>query len=255
MLYDRDGKVLWLADETGGFEELQPGDGYNGRTCDPGEPDWWVVAKAPDWQPPGALLAAAPQEDSPVGGSFDLGSPGAPDWDSPAKIAGRKKPDEPWSVLTATQEHLDHIDRINGFGEAVSTIGKGVGEAVSKGAEGAGEALGKTWDALTTNEDLHKGVEFGVKAAGEVSKDVAKTVLKDIGYNGWDAAATKGAEYLGLDRTASILGNPAITIPVNKAIGMARVVDDVWNGAQERSTKDLGRRIDSVYEDVYGRKR
>jgi len=32
-------------------------------------------------------------------------------------------------------------------------------------AEGAGEALGKTWDALTTNEDLHKGVEFGGKAA------------------------------------------------------------------------------------------
>ena len=27
------------------------------------------------------------------------------------------------------------------------------------------------WEELSTNQELHKGVEFGVKAAGEVSKD------------------------------------------------------------------------------------
>ena len=42
-------KKLWIADETGGFEELRPGPGYNGRTRGQGEPDWWVVAKDPDW--------------------------------------------------------------------------------------------------------------------------------------------------------------------------------------------------------------
>jgi hypothetical protein len=50
-------------------------------------------------------------------------------------------------------------------GAPFSSIGKGLGETVSKGAEGAGEALGKTWDALTMNEDLKKGVEFCGKAA------------------------------------------------------------------------------------------
>ena len=255
MLYDRDGKMLWIADETGGYEILQPGDGYNGRTREPGEPDWWVVAKDPSWQPPGSMLADAPQEDSPGGGSFDLGSSGAPDWDSPAKIAGRKEPDEPWSVLTATQEHLDHIDRVNGFGEAVETMAKGVGEAVSKGAAGAGEALGKTWDALTTNEDLHKGVEFGVKAAGEVIKDAGKAVFWDSLANTGDTALTEGAKQLGLNRAAEIFGNPAITIPLNKAISAGRLVKSVWGGGAEADTKDLGRRMDTIFEDVYGRKR
>ena len=36
-------------------------------------------------------------------------------------------------------------------------------------ADGAGQALGKTWDALTTNEDLKKGVEFARKAAREAT--------------------------------------------------------------------------------------
>ncbi len=152
MLYDRDGKMLWLADDTGGFEILQPGGGFNGRTREPGEPDWWVVAASPEPSP--GKLAGADSE------------------------AGRREPPpEPWTLFSAGQEHLDHIDS-KGFGEAVEPIGTGIGEAVSKGAEGAGEALGKTWDALTTNEDLHKGVEFGGKAAWEVTKDV--------GWEAWD---------------------------------------------------------------------
>ncbi|MDQ7836448.1 MAG: hypothetical protein RDU24_13790, partial [Humidesulfovibrio sp.] len=124
-----------------------------------------------------------------------------------------------------------------------------------KGAAGAGEALSQTWDALTTNKDLHKGVEFGAKAAGEVTKDVAWTVLKDTVYNTWDVGLSEGAKRLGLDRVANLAGNPAITLPLNKIWGMKRTVEDVWGGGQERDAKDLGRRIDSVYEDVYGRKR
>jgi len=32
MPCDRDGNLLWLADETGAHEILQPGGGFNGRT-------------------------------------------------------------------------------------------------------------------------------------------------------------------------------------------------------------------------------
>jgi hypothetical protein len=98
-------------------------------------------------------------------------------------------------------------------------------------------------------------VEFGGKAAWEVTKDVGKTVYDDLKYNGWDTAASEAAKAAGLSRTASVLENPAITVPLNKAISMGRVVRDVWNGKQERDTIDLGKRIDSIYEDVYGRRR
>jgi hypothetical protein len=40
------------------------------------------------------------------------------------------------------------------------------------------------WQELSTDEELHKGVEFGVKAAGEVSKDVwAKATTKSNARN------------------------------------------------------------------------
>ncbi len=73
---------------------------------------------------------------------------------------------------------------------------------------GAGEALGKTWDGLTTNEDLHKGVEFGGKAAWEVSKDVFEEAGTDaaralVGYG----LATKVAPLFGGDPVTSILRN------------------------------------------------
>jgi len=177
-----------------------------------------------------------------------------PDSMTQAAPKAQTPPPEPWTLLSADQEHLDHLDKQNGFGDAVGTIGAGLGEAVSKGADGAGEALGKTWDALTTNEDLHKGVELGGKAAWEVTKDVGKTVYDDLKYNGWDTAASEAAKAVGLSSTASVLGYPVITIPLNKAIGTGRVIRDVWGGKQEQDAIDLGKRIDSIYEGVYGRK-
>ena len=70
--------------------------------------------------------------------------------------AGRR---DPLSLLSATAEELDKI-------------AAGTSQAVTQGAAGAKQALGRTWEELSTNQELHKGVEFGVKAAGEVSKDV-----------------------------------------------------------------------------------
>lgn len=52
MAFDRYGNKLWIMEEFGRFEELQPGPGHNGRTCGQGEPDWWVVPKDKDWTPP-----------------------------------------------------------------------------------------------------------------------------------------------------------------------------------------------------------
>lgn len=138
--------------------------------------DWVAVTKPGGWQPPawgsGGKLAGADSE------------------------AGRREPPaEPWSVLAAGQEHLEHI-------------GNGIGEAVVKGAAGAGQALENTWDALTTNEDLHKGVEFGAKAAWEVSKDVFKEAGTDAAKAlGGYGIASKVTPLFGADPVTSILRN------------------------------------------------
>ena len=55
------------------------------------------------------------------------------------------------------------------FWGTVKTIGSGV---VNAGVQ--------TWNALANNEELHRGVEFGVKAAGVVTGEVAKIVAQDV---------------------------------------------------------------------------
>ncbi len=47
--------------------------------------------------------------------------------------------------------------------------------SMKTGAAGAKQALGRTWQELSTNQELHKGVEFGVKTAGEVGGPVSPT--------------------------------------------------------------------------------
>ena len=255
MPYDKDGNLLWIADETGAHEVLKPGEGYNGRTREPGEPDWWVVAKPPDWRPSGSAGGKADTDGGLAGGGGEFSGSGATSGYGPGKLAGAdnetdnagynaagqpKAPAEPWTLFSAGQEHLDHIDRKNGFGDAVSTIGSGIGEAVSKGAQGAGEALGKTWDALTTNTDLHKGVEFGAKAAWEVSKDVGKRVVEDAG----DA-------YLGY-----LLGNksadPKYTDPLGKVGDLYAKGVKLHDQAPEWG-RSLGTRLNKIKQDVYSK--
>jgi hypothetical protein len=217
MLYDRDGKLLWIADENGGFEIVQPGGGFNGRTREPGEPDWWVVAKDPAWAPD-TMKQADPKAQTP--------------------------PAEPWTLFSAGQEHLDHLDHFdtaNGFGEAVGTMTEGIGEAVSKGAEGAGEALGKTWDVLTTNEELKKGVEFGGKAAWEVTKDVAERAGKD-------AAGALGGYW-----SKDIGKDPKPTGSLGSAGGLIIKGVKLYNEAPDWG-RDLGERLYKIKDNIYLRK-
>lgn len=249
MPYDKDGNLLWIADDTGAHEILQPGGGFNGRTREPGEPDWWVIAKDPAWQPD-AMTQADPKAQAPFGGDYGgggFGGAGATGDFGPGKLAGadseagqRSGPAEPWSVLSATQEHLDHIDKINSFGDAVSTIGSGIGEAVSKGAEGAGEALGKTWDELTGNKELHKGVEFGGKAAWEVSKDVAEMAGKD-------ALGTYGGYWL-----KDTEKDPKITDAFGTAGSLINMGIRLYDKAPDWA-RGLGERINKIKDGVYSK--
>jgi|GEM_PF-3123825 hypothetical protein len=145
---------------------------------------------------------------------------------------------EPRSLLSATREQLEHI-------------ADGTGQAVIQGAAGARQALARTADELAHNEELHKGVEFGVKAAGEVSKDVWKTVGTDVAFNIWDTAGADGAKALGLNRTAAILNNSAVTAPLNKIISASRLGQSVFNGEAEQESRDLGRRIHAIQQNIY----
>ncbi|WP_022660525.1 hypothetical protein [Paucidesulfovibrio longus] len=57
-------------------------------------------------------------------------------------------------------------------------IYNGAGQALDKGMEAAGQATGKAWDAIRSKE-VRDGVEFGARAAWEVTKDVGRIVGED----------------------------------------------------------------------------
>lgn len=96
------------------------------------------------------------------------------------------------------------------------------------------------WQELSTNQKLHKGVEFGVKAAGEVSKDVGEQVGKH-------AASVYIGRKLGGDP-----GEPKWTTGLGPAPGL------IWTGAKSyrdfpEKGKDIGKRIQNIHDEVYGK--
>ncbi len=88
MAFDRYGNKLWIMDESGRYEELQPGPGHNGRTRGQGEPGGWLVDK--DWTPPEPnflMSLGAAGESSGAGG--DHAKPGAGGHPQPYDEHGR----------------------------------------------------------------------------------------------------------------------------------------------------------------------
>ena len=136
--------------------------------------------------------------------------------------AGRR---EPKSLLSATSEQLERI-------------AAGTGQAVTQGAAGAKQALSRTWEELSTNEELRKGVEFGVKAAGEVSKDVWERVGEDA------AAALLG--YGTASTAAQIFGHDPVTSSLrNRGWRMANDGYGLFDSAAQK-TQELGTRIEKL---------
>ncbi|MES9996536.1 hypothetical protein [Desulfovibrio aminophilus] len=52
MLRDREGRKLWIQTERGEFDPLESYQQIDERRKSQSGPDWWVVAKEPDWAPP-----------------------------------------------------------------------------------------------------------------------------------------------------------------------------------------------------------
>jgi hypothetical protein len=52
MLRDREGRKLWIQTERGEFDPLESYQQIDERRKSKDGPDWWVVAKEPDWAPP-----------------------------------------------------------------------------------------------------------------------------------------------------------------------------------------------------------
>lgn len=93
------------------------------------------------------------------------------------------------------------------------------------------------------------------RAAAEVSRYAAEKVWDDVKLNVWDSALAKGFGAAGLPRVAAVLEEPALTLPVSKLTSAWNVVDAVWGGGSQKEAEELGRRIDGVHDQVYGRKR
>lgn len=148
--------------------------------------------------------------------------------DAPAAFNGRTDAgaaDEPRSLLSATPEQL-------------ARMAEGVGQALRQGGEAAGQALSRAWGELTTNRELHKGLEFGLRAAGEVSKDVWGKVATHAGsalFGRLRPGASEGAAYL-----LGTVGGMALG-----ALKSAREYPDM--------TRSLGQRIETTRQRVYGK--
>lgn len=52
MLRTREGKRLWIETEGGDYVPIRSPEDISKHGRKPGDPDWWVVAKDPDWSPP-----------------------------------------------------------------------------------------------------------------------------------------------------------------------------------------------------------
>lgn len=61
MVYDREGRKLWIVDETGAHRSIESWDEIAKRPRRADLPDWWVVARDISWRPPAGALTGLPE--------------------------------------------------------------------------------------------------------------------------------------------------------------------------------------------------
>jgi hypothetical protein len=133
----------------------------------------------------------------------------------------------------------------DGFLDTVHTIGAGVGKAVTEGGKGAVDAVGIAAKEMANNEDLHKGLEFGAKAAGVAMSYAAKKTFLDAVNN-----------YIGIDvdkqtKNGFTLGQAAaLAGVVQKAMVLKSIYDNYYDLPKDAA--NLGEKFNKAYKDVYG---
>lgn len=127
---------------------------------------------------------------------------------------------------------------------------EGVFEAATKGAAAGWEALERAYRELTTNEDLHKGVEFGAKAGWEVSKEVGLMTLEKMGK-----MVVEGLISHGLQKTKQ--GKAIVDIVKSPAGGFVKskidIARQINSGLTQYKTMvdELGQQINKTKKTVY----
>ena len=127
----------------------------------------------------------------------------------------------------------------------------GIGKALVEGGKGAAKAVGRTTDELMHNKDLHKGVEFGARAAWEVTKEVAKRA-------GQDAIEAIGEQkFVGALKKSKKFGKLVTVIDDHPGVIAGRQVAEMADQIEEslaeypRMARTLGARINAIKRDVY----
>ena len=117
--------------------------------------------------------------------------------------------------------------------------------------EGAAKAVKRTAHELANNEDLHKGVEFGGRAAWEVTKEVGKRtgqeVIESIGEKRLVGAAKKTKR---LSRIAKAIDESPGLASGRAATEIAAELSDALEEYPELA-KQLGIRIKTIKSEVY----
>ncbi len=122
----------------------------------------------------------------------------------------------------------------------------GIGKAVVEGTKGSAKAVNRTVDELRHNEALHKGLEFGGRAAWEVTKDVAKRAGQDAVEAWAEQKIVGGLGRIGTvgEIAQSVLDNPGV-VSVRHSREIAKKIQ---KGLREYPgmARDLGERIRTV---------
>jgi hypothetical protein len=163
-----------------------------------------------------------------------------------ARDLGRREKEQP-----QRPESKDGPLTYEDFARARDRMYSGIGKAVVEGGKGAAKAVGRTTDELMHNKDLHKGVEFGARAAWEVTKEVANKAGQDAFKAATESFFFDKAEKLGkVGRMIKSVANSPAVVAGRHTVDVSKQVE---KGLEEypQLARDLGARIKGIKRKIY----
>lgn len=140
MIYDREGRTLWIADETGRRRPATTWDEVNRMPRGTGMPDWWLEAREPGWTPPDLV-------------DWENGKP-------PSLGTGR-------SLLTMTEADHRALTASGGFSAGASSGGGSGGGGSGGGADTKLGCGGKCQERYDTATGKYTGSAGGGSTKGK----------------------------------------------------------------------------------------
>lgn len=264
----------WIFYEDGAVEPVRKDQSIYLKQRGKGIPDWYVDRKPTSWNPSDEGLSFTTNhrsKDAPrptpnrgkIGGTLITGhvpTVTAENTGFSGGIHGSRKtsakrngPSSNHSYAIAqkiyNKNRNEEFESFLYSGQA--RVGKALSNLTSRAPQAIGKAFSRTYDELTSNEDIHNGLKFGVGAAWDVTQEVGKEVGSKV--------AGAISEQLALDRIShlkhgrklkDILSKPSVQ-SARTAYDLGRQVADGVSEYEEMA-KRISQKVSNRRKDVYG---